>query len=81
MVKPKEERRDQTMKKILFLIILLIIMFLSVMTLNIIIIKQQERIDNITKELEIVDVIETEKGLLIQIEIEENVHNYLYNID
>lgn len=68
------------MKKI-FLIILLIIMFLSVMTLNIIIIKQQERIDNITKELEIVDVIETEKGLLIQIEIEENVHNYLYNID
>jgi len=68
------------MKKI-FLIVLLIIMFLSVMTLNVIIIKQQERIDNITKELEIVDVIETEKGLLIQIEIEENVHNYLYNID
>lgn len=63
-------------------IILLIFIFLLVMTLNIVtIIKQQERINNIPKELEIVDVIETEKGLLIQIEIEENVNNYLYNFD
>lgn len=63
-------------------IILLIFIFLLVMTLNIVtIIKQQERINNITKELEIVDVIETEKGLLIQVKIEEDVNNYLYNFD
>ena len=69
------------MKKFL-LSILLIFMCLAMITLNIIIIiKQQERINNIPKELEIVDIIKTEKGLLIQIDIEDNVNNYLYNID
>lgn len=59
------------------LFILLIIMFLSVITLNVIIIKQQERIDNIAKEIEVVDIFESEKGIIIQLEIEENLHNYL----
>lgn len=59
------------------LFILLIIMFLSVITLNVIIIKQQERIDNIAKEIEIVDIFESEKGIIIQLEVEENLHNYL----
>lgn len=59
------------------LFILLIIMFLSVITLNIIIIKQQERIDNIAKEIEVVDIFESEKGIIIQLEVEENLHNYL----
>jgi hypothetical protein len=76
MVKPREERRDQTMNKIV-LFILLIIMFLSVITLNVIIIKQQERIDNIAKEIEVVDIFESEKGIIIQLEVEENLHNYL----
>lgn len=59
------------------LFILLIIMFLSVITLNVIIIKQQERIDNIAKEIEVVDIFESEKGIIIQLEVEENLHNYL----
>lgn len=68
------------MKKFI-LFVLLFVMFASIITLNVIIIRQQERINNITKELEIVDIINTEKGLLVQIEIENNVNNYLYNID
>ena len=59
------------------LFILLIIMFLSVITLNVIIIKQQEKIDNIVKEIEVVDIFESEKGIIIQLEVEENLHNYL----
>ena len=68
------------MKKFI-LFVLFFVMFASIITLNVIIIRQQERINNITKELEIVDIINTEKGLLVQIEIENNVNNYLYNID
>ena len=68
------------MKKFI-LFVLLFVMFASIITLNVIIIRQQERINNVTKELEIVDIIKTEKGLLVQIEIENNVNNYLYNID
>ena len=68
------------MKKFI-LFVLLFIMFASIIALNVIIIRQQERINNITRELEIVDIIKTEKGLLVQIEIENNVNNYLYNID
>lgn len=68
------------MKKFI-LFVLLFVMFASIITLNVIIIRQQERINNITRELEIVDIIKTEKGLLVQIEIENNVNNYLYNID
>ena len=68
------------MKKFI-LFVLFFVMFASIITLNIIIIRQQERINNITRELEIVDIIKTEKGLLVQIEIENNVNNYLYNID
>lgn len=59
------------------LFILLVIMFLSVITLNVIVIKQQERIDNIAKEIEVVDIFESEKGIIIQLEVEENLHNYL----
>ena len=59
------------------LFILLIIMFLSVITLNVIIIKQQEKIDNIVKEIEVVDIFESEKGIIIQLEVEENLHKYL----
>ena len=47
------------------LFILLVIMFLSVITLNVIVIKQQERIDNIAKEIEVVDIFESEKGTII----------------
>ena len=57
------------MKKFI-LFVLFFVMFASIITLNIIIIRQQERINNITRELEIVDIIKTEKGLLVQIEIE-----------